>query len=937
MSNIVFSIQNPDSQPTNQACLYFGKENSLVITFTRNTGVSQLQPGDLFYIIIPSSLLAAASEDQLDSKDWKVYSIIGPSPQQASFTYVLTPTVVLDFSKPIAICLKKLHGATLGMDDVVTRYNVQGRNISGTRQKLSVLEPPDQLGDLNDVISFATFINEDQDLVEGGKVYASPVSLKPPIANSLHLNLKFSGSQMTPSWKANEVPQFTLSFSYGGDSIALTNALKPKDPGYDELTSAWNIQSAVDSDENNLWQILPLNTDHNGPNWIIQPTTSNQSLFSSNQPNLDLYFTHIISVLPKGHPTIYIQWNHIPGYNDGVRALDIERAVPSTAKLELKSQDDQRTIAPGQNIVLNWRVFNAGTLAMSWDEGLRTREVPAFDSSKPALFYSGSDDSIIPDSPENEIHLFANGDQGQSSNPISVQVSPFPPPAIKTFTGVAQLGEDGAVEVTLEWLVSNLGNEGKFVLNGQEMDGSKYNGLKYTTITKVTDPLFAKNFILLAVDQVNGLQSSASITVTLSSIVNFVGAVERDASNNPSLVLHWQVLNLVPNTAYLINGVPCSGVDAKGQGSISIPLSATTPLQRSYTLTMQVPGQAAITKTLNTQFVEKNVIKSKPDGTSFPLHLVLSQDGKTAFALFSSPSADHFYLTQFNPHKDDPIAFSQSYSIKGVCYMSYSSSLALSPDSTQLFISSNAVICVAYKNGNFASQMLIASNIKNVYFISYRSIFMPDMSNVFMAITSDVECCTPDPASYAPFGSPNPNLSFFGTYNFIANLWALGLSANGARIFAADNLFSHIWWKDLADEGLMTQFTPVPQSLECFVVSKNNWAYLIVGNYDDDSCYVTTLDVGSTDYDKRYTARVGDKFSSHMNVEVSMDFSFLVISNRGSNCIYLTSGATAQQPLVVPLQTLTIQDPGTPIMTQDNTRIFVPGVEGIHVLEPVFV
>lgn len=936
MSNIVFSIQNPDSQPTNQACLYFGKENSLVITFTRNTGVSQLQPGDLFYIIIPSRLLATASEDQLDSKDWKVYSIIGPSPQQASFTYVLTPSVVLDFSKPIAICLKKLHGATLGMDDVVTRYNVQGRNISGTRQKLSVLEPPDQPGDLNDVISFATFVNEDQDFVEGGKVYASPASLKPPIANSLHLNLKFSGSQMTPSWKANEVPQFTLSFSYGGDSIALTDALKPKDPGYDELTSAWNIQSAVDSDENNLWQILPLNTDHNGPNWIIQPTTSNQFLFSSNQPNLDLYFTHIISVLPKGHPTLYIQWNHIPGYNDGVRALDIERAVPSTAKLELKSQDDQRTIAPGQNIVLNWRVFNAGALAMSWDEGLRTREVPAFDNSKPALFYSGSDDSIIPDSPENEIHLFANGDQGQSSNPISVQVSPFPPPAIKTFTGVAQLGEDGAVEVTLEWLVSNLGNEGKFVLNGQEMDGSKYNGIKYTTITKVTDPVFAKKFTLEAIDQINGLQSSASITVTLSSIVNFVGAVERGASNDPSLVLSWQVLNLVPSTTYAINGVPCSGVDAKGQGSIRIPLSATTTLQRSYTLTMQVPGQVAITKTLNTQFVEKNVIKSKPDGTSFPLHLVLSQDGKTAFALFSARYGDHFYLAHFNPVQNDSIAFSQAYPIKGTCYMDYYVTLVLSPDSTQLFICSNAVICVGYKNGSFDTQMLIASSIMNEY-LRFRSIFMPDMSNVFMAITNSVEVCTPNPANYAPFGHPKSN-GGFGTYNFIANLWALGLSANRARIFAADSLVNYIWWKDLADGGDMIQFTPAPSSLECFVVSQNNWAYLIGGsNGADNNCYVTTLDVSSTDYDKRYVTKIGGGFSPHMSAEVSKDFGFLVISNRDSNCIYLTSGATAQQPQVAPLQTLTIQNPGTPIMTQDNTRIFVPGVEGIHVLEPVFV
>ncbi len=933
MSDITFSIQNPDSKPAGMPFLYLGKANTLNFTFSREGSGTRLQPGDYIHLSIPSNLLASATADQLNSPNWEVKGILQPSDQDPVYTYLLTPNISIDLSKPVTICFHQLQSLTIAMGDVSVFYTIGGRSVSGTQNKLSVLESPEQPGDLNDVLAFQLFINDDQDFVPEGKVYGSPTSLQPPIANSIHLNMKYAGQQLVSSWKAEHKPQFIVSFAYGSDSTALTNVIKAKDPRYNALTSAWNIGCGVDPSENDLWQILPPNGDDNGPNWVIQPTPSNLFLFSGDQPNLDVLFSHVISILPAGHTTIYIQWNYIPGYNGGVRALDIEKKVPDGSLLQLASPDNGQSILPGQSIVANWKVFNAGALSLFWDDGLRTKDVPSFDVNKPQLFYQDSDNSIIPDSPENDIYLFANHDTTQKSNPIHIKVAPFPPPAIKSFTGESKSGDGGSVEVALEWLVANLGNAGKFMLNDLQFDGSKYNGVKYNTSVTVSDPVFSKNFTLEAIDEFNGLKTSQSISVQIPKILQFSGEIERDAEGNATLLLSWQVLTLLECT-YAINGVPCGGVNKQGQGNARYTINDASPLKRNYTLTMQCPGQTPITQTLNTHFAPKEVMTQSPAAGLAPTQLVLSHDGKLCVALFTKNNADHFYLAQFNPMQYDSIKYSNSYPTKGVCSMEPRVKLSFSPDSSQIFLGSNQVLCIQYKDGNFDPQLRIASP-KNENMFYYSCAFMPDMSNVFMSVFNFISFCAPDPSLYTLPGSPPADMDdFIG--GWLSNLWEIALSPDGKRLFAADSIYQRLWWVDTADLSVLTNYFKIAdlQSLE---IAENNWVYLVGGNAGDRGLWVGTFDAAGADYNQRFWVKIGTDYFSDMATTVSKDCSFFIVTDKYLDNLYLTSGATTAVPTVQLLQTLSVQAPGTAVIAQDNTRLFVPCADGIHVLEPIFV
>lgn len=799
MSGITFSIQNPSSTPANQAYLYLGQANTLNFVFSNppNLNIKQLNPGDIFRIAIPSNLLVSADEKQLNSPDWTV-QVIQPSSGNANYTFLLSPAKPIDFSNPVTICLQQLHGTSTSIGDVSTSYKIGGRPMSGSSNKLSVLNPPNQPLNLNDAISFEVFVNNNQSKVPAEQLYLSSTELQPPIANRIHLNLKFNGQELVPSWKPEKRPMFTVSFAYGNDESSLTNAIKASEPQYNALTSAWNINCALNTDEDSLWMVQPLNTSPDTPNWIIYPETGNTNLFTNQAPNLDVIFTHIISVLSPGNATIYIQWNYISGYNDGVYALDILKILPEPQILNFYSKDNGNIIKPGESVQVNWEVFNAKTLALSWDLGGQTREVPAFDASNPQLWYAGSDNGIIPDSPQTDIFLTANGDESTKKGPISVTTSPFPGPVIKQFSGQSARDAQGNVVAELAWLVEDLGNTGYFELNGVKLDGAGYNGKLYGTSVAIEPSTFSMQFELQAVDTFNGLSSSKMITVQIPRISKFTAAITRDGNGSPTLAVNWEVVNLFANTQYTFNAAACT-VDEKGRGGISIPLSEKVTLQQQYTFEMLIPGQAPMTQTLKAQYTLKELIGQSPDGKSFSRNLSMSQDGKVCVAFYTQNSyeyPDTFLLAQFDTVQYQQLKFSSPYAnIDQDGYFSPDTQITLSPDNKQVFIHSSQLKCILFENGVFDPQVRIAAyQIPGGAFTSYRCVFNSDMSFVYMANGSYLYYRKPDPTAYTLLGAPPDDKGISTIEGHMLSY--LAIQRDGKRVFVIQFFPQNLYWFD---------------------------------------------------------------------------------------------------------------------------------------------
>ena len=117
--------------------------------------------------------------------------------------------------------MQKLTGLTATNGDVDCNFLIGGDPIKSSSEKLFVSQAPsNKLKPLtNAIVASAPFVNQEQQQVARGTVYTSPVvkvaekdKLTPPVANQIHLNLKFNGSQLTDK-KWDNPPRFMFSFS----------------------------------------------------------------------------------------------------------------------------------------------------------------------------------------------------------------------------------------------------------------------------------------------------------------------------------------------------------------------------------------------------------------------------------------------------------------------------------------------------------------------------------------------------------------------------------------------------------------------------------------------------------------------------------------------------------------------------------------------------
>jgi len=470
MSGISFTIHNTAVNKTKlgieriSAVLYLEQANTLDFAFS-SEDFSAMTPGDQVFIVIPDTLLASADAAQLGSADWLVVSITQPSDTDNNFTYLLTPKTTVPFIDNIlTITLTGLKGNTVTNDNVSTRFliSIGGKQkpLSGGSQKLFVQLPPGNGKDLYEDLSIQTFINptdpatNPNGMVPRGTVYVSSQTLTPPIANRIHLNLKYNGDNIK-SWPSKTPPTFIFSFSTGSASDDLTNDLTEHQEGYNPLTTAWEIEGSIESDETDLWEIAKaqnISDDHHiSPIWKVTPKSDR---FFSDSPNLDVLFDHVISVLPPGNATLYVQWSNIPGYNGGVKLVDLLKGVPTPLVLSFGILNDQGNLVESLNTDLparlQWSTFAAKTVDINWnDGGPQTQHLPV-STDNPSLIYTDQANPAIASKVlQTNFFIMAKDAGGNQSQP-EAQVTVNKIPVVNSFSAVMDWDAEGAF-LTFEW------------------------------------------------------------------------------------------------------------------------------------------------------------------------------------------------------------------------------------------------------------------------------------------------------------------------------------------------------------------------------------------------------------------------------------------------------------------------------------------------------
>ena len=493
--NIGLTLKNPDTTPAGQPVLYLGRSNQLNFLITNGVGIPSLNPGDLLTINIPDNLITAANADQLLSEQWKVQQI---THKNDLFSYELTPKKQIDFKGVIILSLDKLESQRSTNGGVSCSFVVDGAPLIGPIVKLFANEAPsNKLKRLHEYVKASSpYVNDEQQLVARGTVYTSPVSdntdtdaLAPPIANQIHLNLKFTGSQLiNESW--SRVPRFMFSFPYGNEGNDLTNAIKTGEPNYNPLTSAWNINDRIAEDQSDQWQIVPLNNNSSSPVWMVEPTSNNIHLFTNSQPDLDIIFENVITALAPENASVYIQWADIPGFNPGRYVLNLLKQTPDPQVLELTSS--AINYSPQDPVVLNWMTFGLSELEMCWDDLDQTifgqLTLPAYPSTTaPGLTYLGSNAvaggyAIPPFQSKQTSYTctLREPDKTETGRQVTFTLDADTPPVIEQFDVAVNMNNAGStLEIT--WLVKSdnvnlycefTEMEGRLPLTGA--DGSAY-------------------------------------------------------------------------------------------------------------------------------------------------------------------------------------------------------------------------------------------------------------------------------------------------------------------------------------------------------------------------------------------------------------------------------------------------------------------------------
>lgn len=985
---LTLNIQNPNSKPADQAVLYLGEGNTINLVFTKKGNVRSPKQGDTFTVVFSKTLLASASADNLASgQPWTAQV----ASSAASYTFNFSPTqdVSFDENGEITIQLINLQGVTDTNDNVSSKFKIGGRPLSGNSLKLVVMDAPTQPKNFPDFITIPD--RPDINLNNGtsipnGTVYISPVTdqsqLAVPVANTIHVNLKFDNKTggLVDKWEKSKVPKFIFSFATGSSSVDLTDNHPSTDKAeYNELTSAWNIKAEIGEGESSQWQAPKQSKTGISPTWTVSPTSTNQSLFSASTPNLDVVFTHVISILPPGEATLYIQWASIPGFNDGIKALNLPKAIIKPTILSF--QGPANTPNFNDVISLKWQTFGVASLNLSWDKQRAINGIKAFDTSNPQLAYSGEinksvNPNFVIDSEETVFLLDAydaSGKEMVDSTTTTVTVNNFPGPSINNFSGQLNLANNAPTGFSFSWLADNVGDAGTISIDGKQVSNpGEYNGFPGQTTISIQNP--EKPVPLdhsIEVNQNNnnvGEKSTKEITVITPTgltpkIVSFTSFISRDGNGNAtSVTLAWQVQNAVyskadssKNTYCQINNTSASiqynSVD--GNGTITIPISPNSPILSRYVLEVSNPGAGSARQTLKLNFNKNRVI---PVSGVSAEGIALSTDGSFGVAAISQANGNFSFGKFSTGNVSSGLTPLSSYAYGNGNLTSFGLSPDSDGDNQQVFTNTNFLyVGLLNSYGTYGPFYSLNGNPG----LAFSPSSTAGQNFAWVGAGSSIVAFPRMPGNYPTPSNPNKIIfleQHIISYQQKANWWQpeiditdLAITKDGSRIFVADfaNGFVHYFDTKNIPTHLDDQYSPIMESYQVQSISiyDNEYAYWLghcdpndgrQNHYPAPSVLLHSLHLtqsGGYGYHPWIPIPYTGSDSALMKVIAAKNF--VLVTSPGENLFHLVAGApfNFEDTAANILQTVSVEGINNLVVMPDNTRIFVAASDGIEVWE----
>ncbi|MBS7539521.1 kelch repeat-containing protein [Ancylobacter lacus] len=239
----------------------------------------------------------------------------------------------------------------------VSNYNVPGVMDNGTQLALALERVPSLHKRLADVLSLS-FVN-------GNSVYIDADGKGSIPSNTLVLRLdNISGKPLVPAgtpW--TKTPVFFLSF------VSATAK-----PGYGALTTVdrlKNVRAAPAADYGTKW-VVDDQSAATPPYWALYPR-SPEILGAGASALMDFRITDIVTDFWPSGTNLQIQSSEIPGYDDGVQALVIDKRSPTLAIQDFSAEANN--VVSGTPVALNWRTFVANRCELSPVDG-QTVAVP---------------------------------------------------------------------------------------------------------------------------------------------------------------------------------------------------------------------------------------------------------------------------------------------------------------------------------------------------------------------------------------------------------------------------------------------------------------------------------------------------------------------------------------------------------------------------------
>jgi hypothetical protein len=143
------------------------------------------------------------------------------------------------------------------------------------------------------------------------------------------------------------------------------------DPGLNALTYddlAKDIWMQVVGDEENQWSFSPAyGSSNEALVWELKPLSP--GILGAGQ-SVELFIDNIRTVLPPFTSSLHIQYLDIPGYDDDVITLHLQKIIPTTGILFFYA--DNANIGQGDSAVLFWSTFAVQSLELSYSVDDRT-------------------------------------------------------------------------------------------------------------------------------------------------------------------------------------------------------------------------------------------------------------------------------------------------------------------------------------------------------------------------------------------------------------------------------------------------------------------------------------------------------------------------------------------------------------------------------------